>query len=283
VSHKLKIGMVALLCTMLCGLGRAQIDASSVTQPNYSEHHQNSDSISGADVTGPRFQKWKSCIDQFHRDGFHSVLELQSMFQEPHDVRELLRNLKLAWSQDLLLQPAFYDPGVLKRFFAGTAVTWKEPRNPLTEGVGYVVGEVDRTVIPGGAIRVETRCWQIDVKSKTGGIKSTAELHGFISLTGGPFSGMTLRVIRDVFGSETRNEIDYGGVEFGVVYGPTTKGRVTYVDQLKEQSEGVALGTTFVFPYQPAQTDPKLSSKLIDDDVAQSVEMHEAAHRIQEK
>ena len=49
---------------------------------------------------------------------------LQVTIIRPTNAEQLLLNLKEAWTQHWLLQPAFYDESNLLKFFDGTAINW---------------------------------------------------------------------------------------------------------------------------------------------------------------
>ena len=93
-------------------------------------------------------------------------------------------------------------------------VSWKRPFVPLTEVTGFVVGELESHEVDGMTVRVESRCWRADSRSASGQAESTAYIVGSLRISGKSFAGMTVRTVREVFGPETENNLDSGGVEF---------------------------------------------------------------------
>ncbi len=278
MSRIARITLLALSCLVLGRLNPSR-GKEPTPQAQDSPARQSSLTAFSAEKAGPAFGRWKSCVELFYPQGSASPFELQRPFQQPQNIQQLLQNLKLAWQQDLLLQPSFYDPAILQTLFAGSTVTLTQPWHPLSQDVGLVVFEIDSNVVQGMTVRLESRCWRTDYESAPGRKESTAYILGALTISGGPFAGMSLRAVRDVFGPEAENDLDSGGVENGVVYAPVVKGSVIYTDRAKEKAEGgVALGTTFVFPRRPSQRD----LKLVDDDIVQDIRMHAKRHRLLE-
>ena len=219
-------------------------------------------------------------MELLYPEGFRSVSDLQGLFQEPRDGRQLLQNLKLAWERDLLLEPAFYDPALLRKFFAGLNVTWRQPQVPLLSDVGYVVGQLNSKVIEGMDVRVENRCWQRISKSGSEQPKVTVTVIGFMAITGGPFHEMTLKRIRDVLGPEAQIGFHPEGVEAQLARGSDTKGSVLYTDWDKVKRESAGVGITFNFT---SEQDPQPYISIADDDIPQRIDMTEIRHRVVEK
>ena len=235
---------------------------------------------------GPTHERWKSCAELFHAKGSAAVSDLQAQLSRPANIRELLQNLQLAWKQDQLLQPSFYEPATLRTLFAGSAVSWQEPSHPLTADVGYVVAQLYSGVLPGVSVRAESRCWRTEHKSASGHVESTAYLVSYLTLSGKAFPGMDLRAIRAVFGQEMVNEIDSGDVDFGIVHAPVGKGRVAYADRAREKDEVLPQRITFFFnggPPRPPQQPQESFTKIVDQDVVRSIEMSASRHLQMEK
>jgi hypothetical protein len=182
-----------------------------------------------------------------------------------------------------LTRTAPYDPAVLEKFFAGTAVTWVGPSHSLPEDVGYVVGQLDSNAVQGMTVRAESRCWRTNSKSGGGRARSQASISGHLRIFGGPFPGMSLRAVRDVFGPEAENALDQGISDHGMAYTPIHKGTVVYNDGERSSAESVAIETTFFFKLGPSQSGAQSFGKIVDDDVVEAVEMHETRHRLLEK
>jgi hypothetical protein len=70
-----------------------------------------------------------------------SAAEILAMFDRPMNVADLVRNLKLAFDGDLMLQPAFFERESLVKFFNAVTVSREEiPANRLPRGYGSQVG-----------------------------------------------------------------------------------------------------------------------------------------------
>jgi hypothetical protein len=267
MKRALHIYLLTLFCAVLSGCSSAPIKSPDATF------------TSG----GTPRELWESCVRLIHPDGGASVSDLQTMFEQPRNLRELLKNLKLAWERDLLVQPSFFDPAILRKFFNGAEVTAKTPGMPLTQDVGFVVRQLDSNVARGMSARVESRCWKTDYPDAAGHPASKAYIAAFLSIDGGPFPELTLQAVRDVFGQETENVIDQGVGNHGNLYTPIDKGSVVYRDPARARSEGVVLGTTFFFDANPSRRGTGSFEKISDDDVVQRIAMQEAQHRLVEK
>ena len=287
MSRILSVSLVALSCGVLSGCATVSVKKSEPAASSNSSWTQDLNATYLDAKDSPRFQEWKSCIGLLYPEGSRSVSDLQGLFQEPHDGRQLLQNLKLAWEGDLLLQPSFYDPVILQKFFSGSAVTWRQPWNPLSADVGYVVGQLNSQVIQGiqvvqGAdVRVESRCWRTDSKSTSGKVESAVTVLGVVTISGGPFPDIPLKRIRDVFVTETESRIHPGGVEYENAHGSISKGSVLYTDGGQEKKEdGIGLGVKFNFTNE---SDPQPYMELSENDIPRAIEIREERHRSMEK
>ena len=274
MRYILPVALVALSCSILNGC--ASVSPKGTTNDNSGWNEDLSASYQDA-KDSPRYEEWRSCIQLLSPDGLRSVSELQGLFKEPHDAPQLLKNLKLAWEQDLLLQLSFYEQAMLQKFFAGSTITWKHPWTPLLPDVGYVVGELDSQVMQGMSVRIESRCWRTANKSPSGKDSSTLTVIGTITITGGPLYEMNLKLIRDVLGSESQSEIDIGDLEHGAGYGSDIKGSVLYTDWAKAKAEGQWIGMSFVFPRQWPY------SSFVDNDAPLRIEVRDVHQRLLEK
>jgi hypothetical protein len=231
-------------------------------------------SASGEDVTaGPIYEQWKSCVEHYHPNGATAVSDLRASISQPTSIRELLQNLQLVWKQDLLLQPAFYDPATLRKLFAASAVSSGEPSHSLPAMMGFVVAQLDSGALPGVSVRAESRCWFNQYRDASGQVKLTASMMGVLTLSDKAFAGMDLRTIRAVFGPETVNAIDVPFYTHGVVSQPIGKGHVAYVDQAREKTEVLAQRITFFFEPNDSQHTHEVLTKIVDEDVVRQIEI----------
>jgi hypothetical protein len=116
---------IALPCILLGAFGSARADGPT-----------------GGEL-GAAFARWRSCVQLIHPEGRYSAADLQGMIERPNGIKQLLRNLKLAWDGDLLVEPSLYNQGVLQKFFDGADITWKAATLPLGKDVGYVAVQLD--------------------------------------------------------------------------------------------------------------------------------------------
>jgi hypothetical protein len=89
-----------------------------------------------------------------------AVSRIGALFERPQSVSQLLQNLKLAYEKDLFIQPAIYEDENLKKFFAGTEVTWGNPRPLTTRTITAKDLEItaDARVFPKFTIRILRSC-----------------------------------------------------------------------------------------------------------------------------
>ena len=147
---------------------------------------------------------------------------------------------------------------------------WQEPVNFYIHDDAIIQVQLESDLLPGLTVTIESRCWRIDFKPGL-----TAYLAGSLKISGGSTPGLTLRSIRKVLGAETRDEPDRAEVEFGVVHPASGKGRITYTDPIKEETEGgFPVGIHFYVPYQQSP-----DSDFVNDDVVDLVEVSERIHR----
>ena len=84
-----------------------------------------------------------------------SASEIGALFERPATVAELLKNLKLAWDQKLLVQPAFFEDSNLLKFFSGKSVRRETPGSN-TKNFRAIAATVivDDTVFPGETVTI---------------------------------------------------------------------------------------------------------------------------------
>jgi hypothetical protein len=231
---------------------------------------------------GAAFGRWKSCVRLIQPGGGSSVADLQGMLERPTSIKQLLKNLKVTWDRDLLIEPSLYNQGVLQKLFDSADVRWRASDISLPSGAGFVVAELNSRVTPGMSVTVESRCWQTDSKTAAGVSRAEATIIGFVHISGGPIPGMTLSVVRDAFGLEAENIIDPGMSAHGYAYNPTYAGSVVYREFGRLDSTGLSVGTTFRFKLRQSQPQPgtEAARKIVDDDVVQDIDVYEAKGRI---
>jgi hypothetical protein len=153
----------------------------------------------------------------------YSVREIKGMFPRPKTVEQLLRNLKLAYERNLLVQPGFLDQNVLKQFFNGTAIHDSESRAIL---------ELDRHFFPGMSVRVDHAYFPIAGHNAAAPpheyVPGYAETLNYLEINMTSAVMISVRQIKDIFGGEFQEHFDLGEASDGHAVVPTTKGSLQY-------------------------------------------------------
>ena len=167
----------------------------------------------------------------------YSAQEISAMFDRPVDVKQLLRNVKLAMDKDLLLQPGFYADDNLLKFFNGTRVTWSTP-SPRMKSMTRRHFEVatDPHVFPGTTVELLRSC---DLRSAFASASGSVPAHiatiAVVDIPVEDVPAITGDVVRSVFGTKGSSSMDFGEGTHGGRYTPTSKGSLTYGDGAKER------------------------------------------------
>ncbi len=151
-------------------------------------------------------QRWQECVTAELPSRQYSELELRQLVVPPNDVTQLLQNVKLIWHKNLLVQEAFYDPGVLKVFFSAVRVDWTTAQHPVGVGGGHAMAEISSS-LPIGTITVDGRCMITPRSGTPTGIEVYAGLTIRTSLS----QKITLTDVRMVFGPDGGKRGGHGG------------------------------------------------------------------------
>ena len=147
----------------------------------------------------------------------------------PKTPERLLRNLKFAWDRALLVQSSFYTDANLLKFFNGAEVKWDQE-----SGLG------DPPDIHKAVVTVDAQSFpmmQVEIirgvlrKAQT---DKTAALSGLIIIHVESVRGLSVGLVREIFGKESRDELDFGMSTDGHAHDPTTAGSVVYDNREKE-------------------------------------------------
>jgi hypothetical protein len=225
-------------------------------------------------------QTWKSCAARLYAAGDLPTAGLESQFERPQNLAQLLQNLKLAWKNDWLMRPQFFDRETLLKFFNGTAVSLQQRENVPPPYVS-IVATTASSVFPQMSVELETTCSSRSSPQPNGRTQTLVTVSGHIRIYGGPVPELTLRSIRQVLGSETQNTLDDDFAEGGAERPPTHKGSVTYIDRAKEQLEGGKVGLFFYFNLPPRFPDA-LPPGIESNDTVQGIVLADMSHRTQE-
>lgn len=140
-----------------------------------------------------------------------SAREMAAMINRPTSVVELLNNLKLAFDDDWLMQPAFYERSNVLTFFNGTLLSRhsaiKEP------GTGEVLRAAFTTVNPaflkGTTIKFTRGCIPIG--------KGTFKNSGSLEINVEAVPNFTVGIVKDVFGRNAKLFRSDAATDGGVV------------------------------------------------------------------
>jgi hypothetical protein len=171
-----------------------------------------------------------------------SASQLEAMFSRPASGADLLRNLKLAFDQDWLLQPAFYDDAILLKFFDGQRVVWKKPDSEVTKDATRDPVEVTITAkaFEGMTVSLLRSCSRVKgYDLPEGHVPPHLRPAGLVELQVASIADVTLSAVRNVFGREMKSYFDYGRGTDGGRYTPTIKGTLLYESPNEGHSPGL--------------------------------------------
>ena len=186
-------------------------------------------------------------------DDKEAISGIGSLYERPATVEQLLKNLKIAFDNDLFLQPGFYDDGNLSKFFAATKVTWGEPKRLVawdpTTSARRIWISADNGVIEHMTVYLGRSCNR-DLKYEP---QSKADVVDHAAESGGGTLEMNeillpLDTVRAVFGEGWGYKEDKGLSDHGPSYEPTTKGSVIYTqDQSRKPPDSRLARDTVTF------------------------------------
>lgn len=184
-----------------------------------------------------------SCEIHRSRDTY-SAAEIGSMFNRPADASQILRNIRSAMEKDLMLQSGFYEKGNLLKFFNATQTKWSTPSDFRSSLLSWqqLTLTIDDRVFPGMTVGLLRSCVidpgeQQPTHSASGRIVPTVSM----KISFGKSAEFTVLALRTIFGTETREEMEYGVGTDGGRYVPTDKGFIDYEDLTKERDATFAI------------------------------------------
>lgn len=193
----------------------------------------------------------------------------------------MLENLKLAWQNDWLLRPDFYDEETLLRFFNSVSITWKhtqDTRSPAEE----IAMETRSRVSPQLSIVLQAHCRARNFPKPDGRTEAIVTMGGNFHMNSLSGLGMTLSDVRQVLGPETLNELDPDYLGASEVQHPiTVRGSVVYTDSAKEARKGLQRDLTFYFGIPPKLLE-SVGKKIAPDEVVQWIGLSISHERITE-
>lgn len=200
-----------------------------------------------------------------------------TLFERPRNGAGLLRNLKLAYDQDLFVQAGFYTDENLKKFFAGTSVEWDKPRSSayVKSTSQHILITSDDPELTGLIINMSRVCApEVKSVSPKHFVVDHLSYSGTANLYVNYVAGLTVAEIRAVFGTENSGGPDDGYVcdQFGGPPPdllPTNMGSLTYFDAEKQRRNDSLTWQSelkFMIPLQPVTGPIFRPSRLNDTD-----------------
>jgi hypothetical protein len=225
-------------------------------------------------------QEWKSCAAGL-ADQRELAKSLDAQVTRPQDVSQLLENLRLAWQNDWLLRPDFYDAETLSKFFNSVTITWKQTqdtRSPAEE----IAMETRSGIFPQLSIVLQAHCRAGTFPRPDGRTETIVTMGGNFHMNSLSGLGTTLSAVRQVLGPETLNELDPDYLGASEVPHPITiRGSVVYTDLAKESREGWRMGLTFYFGIPPKVLE-SVGKKIGPDEVVQWIVLSVSRHQTTE-
>ena len=127
---------------------------------------------------------------------------IDALCQRPKNVSEFVQNLKLIWDQKLLTQPAFFRDKSLMCFFGGVSTTWKKgPIGTADSSRRSVKITLNENIFP--HVTIEAQIFY-NKEAAVSVLPARLEYMGVLSLNVEATSGLTLKEVRSVFGSNFR-------------------------------------------------------------------------------
>jgi hypothetical protein len=144
---------------------------------------------------------------------------------------QLLQNLKNAWDHDWLVQSPFYADSNLLKFFNAAKVAWEQDSKPGEApefGNGRVT--VDLPSFPKMTVEFTRGVY------KSAGTRGSrrAAASGIVRIGVESIQGFTVGLVREVFGKESEDKLDFGIATDAHGYDPTTAGSLVYENHDKE-------------------------------------------------
>ena len=227
----------------------------------------------GASVTGAAEAGAPVCAPTTAPTGrVYSVAELVVRFTEPNELAGLLRNLRVALDEDLLLQPAFYNGQVLQKIFGDVRMNREETSSSvLTTGARQEITTLTGVgTFHGLSVKLTHSCFV-----SAGGSPRKTNVAGAGQIEVAALPNFTVARVREVLGREAASSSDYG---FHAV--PKSKGRLVYVRRGSPVS-GAMPGTSrmaFMVKLDPKPTDASGSKLFSDTEVIDHIEIFQAEH-----
>ena len=161
----------------------------------------------------------------------YSESEIGTLITLPTTPKQLLQNLKNAWDHDWLVQSTFFADANLLKFFNATKVSWEQDSKPgQAPSFGNGQLTINSQVFPKMTVELVRGILR---KSEHGG---DAAYSGFIIIRVESMTGLNVGLVKEIFGEESKDELDFGIATDAHGYTPTTAGDLLYENYNKETS-----------------------------------------------
>lgn len=206
-----------------------------------------------------------------------SAADIKVLIKSPTTARELLSNLQVLQTHDLLVQEAFFEDDVLMTFFGAKEVVWEATERPLTHlnsPVAFGPNQLAHVrALKGGLSEITVRVisgrtcmgWH-QMPFPPGAWWPPVTYHaGSIRIEISPPSLITVGLVRETFGPNPEEEESFFLEEFGG--GVSFPPRITYVDHQKTlESEPFSNHSIQFIPDRPGNERPRPAGKYLFPD-----------------
>lgn len=209
-----------------------------------------------------------------------SSAEILSLCQRPHELPQLLENIKLIWERKLLVQSDFYRDDNLKCFFDGASIVWRQkPTKSISKNV-----RIDATVtadpheFPDMLIDAQI---MINFEKAVSVLPAGESYIGSVRIHVGAIPNFAWREVRRVFGKETMTQSTFPSTTH--VMGSPSPGKVfvvyLYPGDNSEKYGDAELPQARFLLQQGAVVDPAHRFTPQGDDTVSSILIVERVNR----
>jgi hypothetical protein len=194
--------------------------------------------------------------------------EIAAVITLPTTPKQLLQNLKNAWDHDWLVQSPFYADSNLLKFFNATKVAWEqESKRGDAADFGHGWLSIDSQFFPKMSVEF-MRGVREELRHQNA---RPAAVSGFVRIRVPSVSGFTVGLVRDIFGKESEEQLDFGIATDAHGYDPASAGSLLYENHDKERRTApyekyrVSFGVKKSKPGLPIQGSSFLPSEEVEE------------------
>jgi hypothetical protein len=204
----------------------------------------------------------------------YSESEVAAAITLPTTPKQLLRNLKNAWDHDWLVQSSFYADSNLLKFFNATKASWEQESKP-GEAADFGRGWL---TFDGQSFSKMTVEFMRGVREEPrhGNARPVA-VSGFVRIRVESVSGFTVGLVREIFGKESEDRLDFGIDTDAHGHNPTTAGSLLYENPDKVLKTAQYEEYRASFGVKKAKPGlPTLGSRFLDNEQIEEIVMFQA-------